>query len=114
MELVNSLTRGAVGMLALIAIGYLFSSNRKAINWKTVTIGLAAQLVLAIGVLKVPFIKSIFEFIGGIFVLILDFTKSGSTFLLGGMMNADTFGFIFLFQVLPTIIFFSAITVIIG
>lgn len=110
MELVNSLTRGAIGMLALIAIGYLFSSNRKAINWKTVTVGLAAQLVLAIGVLKVPFIKSIFEFIGGIFVLILDFTKSGSTFLLGGMMNADTFGFIFLFQVLPTIIFFSALT----
>lgn len=97
-------------MAVLISIGYLFSSNRRAINWKTVGIGLSAQLILALGVLKVPFIKSIFEFVGGIFVQILDFTKAGSTFLLGGMMNADTFGFIFLFQVLPTIIFFSALT----
>lgn len=97
-------------MGALIIIGYIFSSNRTAINWKIVGIGLVAQLTLAIGVLKIPFVKSIFEYIGGIFVLILDFTKAGSTFLLGGMMNADTFGFIFLFQVLPTIIFFSAFT----
>lgn len=102
--------RGILGMAVLIGIGYIFSSNRKAINWKTVGIGLTAQLLLALGVLKVPFIKSIFEFIGGIFVLILDFTKAGSTFLLGGMMNAETFGFIFLFQVLPTIVFFSALT----
>ena len=102
--------RGLLGMAVLISIGYLFSSNRRAINWKTVGIGLSAQLILALGVLKVPFIKSIFEFVGGIFVQILDFTKAGSTFLLGGMMNADTFGFIFLFQVLPTIIFFSALT----
>ena len=102
--------RGLLGMIVLIGIGYLFSSNRKAINWKTVGIGLGAQLILALGVLKVPFIKSIFEFIGGIFVLILDFTKAGSTFLLGGMMNAENFGFIFMFQVLPTIVFFSALT----
>ncbi len=102
--------RGLLGMMVLIGIGYLFSSNRKAINWKTVSIGLGAQLILALGVLKVPFIKSIFEFIGGIFVLILDFTKAGSTFLLGGMMNAENFGFIFMFQVLPTIVFFSALT----
>jgi concentrative nucleoside transporter, CNT family len=97
-------------MAVLISIGYLFSSNRRAINWKTVGIGLSAQLILALGVLKVPFIKSVFEFVGSIFVQILDFTKAGSTFLLGGMMNVDTFGFIFLFQVLPTIIFFSALT----
>lgn len=102
--------RGLLGMMVLIGIGYLFSSNRKAINWKTVSIGLGAQLILALGVLKVPFIKSIFEFIGGIFVLILDFTKAGSTFLLGRMMNAENFGFIFMFQVLPTIVFFSALT----
>jgi CNT family concentrative nucleoside transporter len=110
MELMMNIGRGLLGMAVLISIGYIFSSNRSAINWKTVGIGLSAQLILALGVLKVPFIKSIFEFIGGIFVQILDFTKAGSTFLLGGMMNADTFGFIFLFQVLPTIIFFSALT----
>jgi CNT family concentrative nucleoside transporter len=110
MELMINIGRGLLGMIVLIGIGYLFSSNRKAINWKTVGIGLGAQLILALGVLKVPFIKSIFEFIGGIFVLILDFTKAGSTFLLGGMMNAENFGFIFMFQVLPTIVFFSALT----
>ena len=97
-------------MLSLIVISFLFSSNRKAINWKTVGFGLAAQLLLAIGVLKVSFVKAAFEFVGNIFVLILDFTKAGSEFLLGGMMNVESFGFIFLFQVLPTIIFFSALT----
>lgn len=106
----ESLIRGVVGMLSLIAIAYAFSANRKAINWKTVAIGLAAQLVLAVGVLKFDFVKSGFEFVGGLFVLVLDFTKAGSSFLLGNMMNEDSFGYIFLFQVLPTIIFFSALT----
>jgi len=97
-------------MAVLVAIGYFFSNNRKAINWKMVGIGLGAQLILALSVLYVPFIKTMFEFVGGIFVLLLDFTKAGSQFLLGGMMNVESFGFIFLFQVLPTIIFFSALT----
>ena len=106
----SSLIRGVIGMMALIIIAFLFSSNRKAINWKTVGIGLAAQLTLAIGVLKITVVQKIFEFVGNIFVLILDFTAAGSEFLLGGMMDVDSFGFIFLFQVLPTIIFFSALT----
>ncbi|HMR88954.1 MAG TPA: nucleoside transporter C-terminal domain-containing protein [Saprospiraceae bacterium] len=110
MDLLISVGRGLLGMAVLIAIGYFFSSNKKAINWKMVGIGLGAQLVLALSVLYVPFIKTMFEFVGGIFVLLLDFTKAGSQFLLGGMMNVESFGFIFLFQVLPTIIFFSALT----
>lgn len=111
MDLAINLGRGIIGMAVLIALGYLFSSNRKAINWKTVGIGLGAQLILALGVLKVPFIKSIFEFVGKIFVSILDFTKAGSQFLLGDkLMDVSNFGFIFLFQVLPTIVFFSALT----
>jgi CNT family concentrative nucleoside transporter len=110
MDLLISVGRGLLGMAVLIAIGYFFSSNRKAIKWKMVGIGLGAQLILALSVLYVPFIKTMFEFVGGIFVLLLDFTKAGSQFLLGGMMNVESFGFIFLFQVLPTIIFFSALT----
>jgi len=106
----TSLWKGILGMLTLLAIAFVFSANRKAINWKTVGIGVAAQLVLAIGVLKVGFIKSAFEFVGHLFILVLDFTRAGSEFLLGGMMNIESFGFIFLFQVLPTIIFFSALT----
>ncbi|MBT8295504.1 MAG: Na+ dependent nucleoside transporter, partial [Gramella sp.] len=106
----SSLIRGVIGMMVLIIIAFLFSSNRKAINWKTVGLGITAQLILAIGVLKVTVVQNVFEFVGNIFVLILDFTAAGSEFLLGGMMDVDSFGFIFLFQVLPTIIFFSALT----
>ncbi len=106
----TSIWRGALGMVSLILIAFIFSSNRRAINWKTIGVGILAQLLLAIGVLKVEFIQNIFEFVGGIFVLILNFTAEGSEFLLGGMMDVESFGFIFLFQVLPTIIFFSALT----
>ena len=97
-------------MFTLLIIAFLFSSNRKAINWKTVGIGLGLQLLLAYGVLKVDWVKSVFEFVGSIFVKILEFTASGSEFLLGGLMDTSSFGYIFLFQVLPTIIFFSALT----
>ncbi|MCF8274076.1 MAG: Na+ dependent nucleoside transporter [Flavobacteriaceae bacterium] len=106
----DSLLRGVLGMLALLLISFILSKNRKAINWKTVSFGLLAQLLLAIGVLKVPIIQSGFEFVGKIFVKILEFTQAGSVFLLGDMMNVESYGFIFLFQVLPTIIFFSALT----
>ncbi len=108
---INSLWRGILGMAALILIAFLFSSNRKAINWKTVGIGLSIQLLIAIGVLKVPFIQAIFESIGKVFVSILDFTRAGSQFLFEGLVaDMNTFGYIFAFQVLPTIIFFSALT----
>ncbi len=107
----NSLWRGVLGMITLVFVAFLFSSNRKAINWKIVGIGLAFQLLIAVGVLKVEFIKDIFEFIGKGFVKVLDFTQSGSEFLFKGLISdMDTFGFIFAFQVLPTIIFFSALT----
>ena len=83
----TSLWRGALGMVSLILISYLLSNNRKAINWKTVGAGLTAQLLIGIGVLKVPFVQRIFEFVGGIFTNILDFTAAGSQFLFGGLMN---------------------------
>jgi|TARA_B100000767_G_scaffold91642_1_gene88075 CNT family concentrative nucleoside transporter len=106
----ESLIRGLVGMFTLILIAYFFSNDRKAINWKTTAIGLTAQLVLAIAVLKIEFAQRIFEFFGKIFIKTLDFTMEGSRFLLGDMVNIDSFGYVFLFQVLPTIIFFSALT----
>lgn len=106
----NSLLRGALGMIMLVLIAFLFSNNKRAVNWKTVGIGLSAQLILAIGVLKISVVKSAFEFVGQLFILVLDFTRAGSAFLLGNMMDINSFGYIFLFQVLPTIIFFSALT----
>src|SRR6056297_56291 len=108
---VSSLWRGVLGMLSLLILAFLFSSNRKAINWRTVAVGLSLQLIIAIGVLKVPFIQLIFEQIGKIFVSILEFTRAGSKFLFEGLVvDTGTFGYIFAFQVLPTIIFFSALT----
>lgn len=102
--------RGLVGMAVLIGIAWLFSLNRKAISWKVVGIGLAIQVLLAICVLYVPFVQSIFEFFGKLFTLVLDFTKVGTEFLLGDFLDTSKFGFIFAFQILPTIIFFSALT----
>ena len=104
-----TLLRGLLGMAALIAVGFLFSHDRKNIPWRTVFGGIAIQLSLAAGILYIPFIRKTFEFFGKVFVKILDFTKVGSEFLLGGLMDVDTYGVIFLFQVLPTIIFFSAL-----
>jgi len=107
----TSVWKGVLGMFSLLLISFLFSSNRKAINWKTVGIGLGFQLIIAIGVLKVSFVQNAFEGVGKIFVSILDFTKAGSKFLFEGLVvDMDTFVFIFAFQVLPTIIFFSALT----
>ena len=107
----TSIWKGVLGMFSLLFISFLFSSNRKAINWKTVGIGLGFQLIIAIGVLKISFVQNAFEGVGKIFVSILDFTKAGSKFLFEGLVvDMDTFGFIFAFQVLPTIIFFSALT----
>ncbi len=107
----ESIWRGVLGMIVLIFIAYLFSANRKAIQWKTVGIGLAFQLIIAVGVLRIKFIQSIFEAVGQVFVSVLDFTKAGSKFLFEGLVvDMSTFGYIFAFQVLPTIIFFSALT----
>ena len=106
----ESLFRGLLGMGVLIFIAYLLSNNRKAINWKSTVIGLGIQLILAVSILKIEFAQKVFEFFGKIFIKTLDFTLEGSKFLLGDMVNIENFGYVFLFQVLPTIIFFSALT----
>lgn len=105
-----SFLRGILGMLVIVLIAWVFSNNRRAVSWRIVLIGLSFQLVLAIGILYVPFIRFSFDFVGRIFVKILDFTKEGSTFLFGSLMDVDKMGVIFAFQILPTIIFFSALT----
>ena len=106
-----TILRGLLGILVLIGIAFIFSRNRSAINWPLVFKGLMIQIVFAIGILKVPFIQSGFEWLSSIFVTILGFTRDGSLFLFGGLIdNVDSFGYIFAFQVLPTIVFFSALT----
>ncbi len=105
-----SIGRGLLGLVVLLALAFLFSSNRKAIQWKVVGVGIGVQLILALSILKISFVQAFFEFCGKIFVKILDFTRDGSIFLFGDMLKVESFGFIFAFQVLPTIIFFSALT----
>lgn len=108
---IESVLRGLLGIITLVGISWLLSANRKAINWKLVGIGLLLQLVFALGVLKVPLIARIFEAVSSVFVVVLSFTRAGSSFLLGDLVKPDSsVGFVFLFQILPTIIFFSALT----
>ncbi len=109
---ITSIGRGILGIAVLIGIAWLFSTNRKKINWKLVIVGLLLQLTLAVGVLGSENIYSFFNGIGGIFVSILGFTEEGTKFLFGrdfGTMSGN-FGVIFAFHVLPTIVFFSAFT----
>lgn len=104
--------RGMLGMLVIIGISWIFSSNRKAIKWSMVAKGLGLQLVLALSILHIPFIQTIFEYVGKAFVKVLSFTEAGTEFLFSSM---DT-GVIesplvnFAVTILPTIIFFSALT----
>ena len=107
---IQGIIRGLLGIVVLFTIAVACSSNRKKIPWKTVGIGLLIQLTLAIGILRVGWVQQIFEGIGKLFVSILDFTNAGSIFLFGDLMNADSYGFIFVFQILPTIVFFASLT----
>ena len=106
----ESLTRGVMGMLILILIAYALSNNRKNIPWKLVGVGLLAQLIIAIGVIKISWIKIFFEYISSFFVKLLEYTQAGTKMLLGEFGDVDQYGFIFVFQALPIIIFFSALT----
>ncbi|HIG89628.1 MAG TPA: Na+ dependent nucleoside transporter [Flavobacteriaceae bacterium] len=107
---IETLFRGIIGMAFLIFISFLLSNNRKAINWKTASFGLLIQIILAISVLKISWVQSIFEFAGKIFVKILDFTMEGTKFLFGDLVSMDNFGNVFIFAILPTVIFFAALT----
>ena len=106
----ESILRGTIGILFLILIAFAISNNRKNIPWKIVGLGLLTQLVIAIGVIKIGWIGSFFEYISSFFVRIIEYTQVGTQMLLGEFVNMDRYGFIFVFQALPIIIFFSALT----
>lgn len=106
----ESIFRGILGLSVLVFILFLISSNRKLISWKLISTALLLQFAFALSILKIPFVASIFETISKVFVVILNFTKQGSGFVFGNLLDVSSFGFIFAFQILPTIIFFSALT----
>ena len=110
-SLANNYLRGILGLLSLVFLAFLFSKNKKEINWSLVSKGILIQLVLAFLILKVPFVQNIFEWMSQVFVIILQFSKNGALFLFGDtLVNSTNFGAIFAFQILPTIVFFSALT----
>jgi len=107
-----AIIKGIIGILFLLGIAYLLSTHKKAIRWKTIFIGLSLQFILAFGVLRVEWVKSFFNVLGGFFTAVLEFTESGSAFLFGNLINVTepAIGYVFAFQILPTIVFFSALT----
>tara|TARA_B110000263_G_C15297038_1_gene506059 strand:- start:719 stop:2014 length:1296 start_codon:yes stop_codon:yes gene_type:complete len=107
---ITSIVRGIIGLSSIILIAYLLSNNKKRIDWKTIIIGLSTQLVIAVAVLRVEFVRMIFEKIGQGFLAIVTFTNQGSKILFGELADSSKYGEIFVFQVLPVIIFFSALT----
>lgn len=111
-----SIFRGIIGIAVVILIAFLFSEKKSKIPWKIVGIGLLFQIVLAFlilnpfGVSFLEYFRLGFQLLGKMFVAILDFSKAGADFLFGSFLDTEKHGFLFAFQVLPTIIFFSALT----
>jgi concentrative nucleoside transporter, CNT family len=122
--------RGFLGLMMLVGIAYLFSKHKKNINWKLVITGILIQFVLAILVFKqiqIPFtsisMSSIFSFLASFFTQLLSFTDAGAQFIFGSWPDSaeifklgsegrveHTIGYVFAFKVLPTVVFFSALT----
>lgn len=98
-----------VGIFVLIAIAWIFSKNRKAINYKTVATGLVIQIIFALLVLKFPPGRKFFEIMNDVIIKVISFSTDGAKFIFGNLIDNQSLGFIFAFQVLPTIIFFSSL-----
>ena len=109
---INSILRGILGIFSLLLIAFLFSRNRKGIDWVLVGKGLCIQILFALLILKVPFISTGFEFVGKIFAKIISFTQDGTMFLFksfaSGVIESPLANFAIM--ILPTVIFFSALT----
>ncbi len=101
--------RGAIGIVVLLAICYLLSTNRKNIKWDLVGIGMVLQIVLALLLFKVPFVRDLFQYIVDFFIVVIQASTDAAVFLVGDLARpGQPFGFVF--AVLPTIIFFSALS----
>ena len=108
---INDIFRGILGLASLVLLLFAFSRNKGSVKWGLVFKGIIIQILFAICILKVPVIMNIFEYVSKTFVVILNFTEQGSLFLFGSLISdTESFGYIFAFQVLPTIIFFSSLT----
>lgn len=111
MDIFNSILRGLLGMVFLIGVCYLLSRNRRAINWRLVGSGIALQFVFAILVLKVPGVSWGFDQVAKLFTFVIAWSENGAHFLFGDLATGQKgFGYIFAFRVLPTVMFYSALS----
>ena len=109
LNVAGSILFGLFGLALLVGIAWLFSNNKRAVDWKLVATGVTLQIAFATLVLRVPGGRDVFDALGRAFVRILGFVGAGSNFIFGGLMDTSKYGFIFAFQVLPTIIFFASL-----
>ena len=109
MEALTRIGFGIFGLAVLIGITWLFSNNKGRVDWKLVGTGVTLQIAFAALVLLVPGGREVFDWLGHLFVLVLGYVNAGSEFIFGSLMDVQTYGFIFAFQVLPTIIFFASL-----
>jgi CNT family concentrative nucleoside transporter len=102
--------RGFLGLTVLIAFAWLFSAHRRKVDWRLILTGIALQVSFGLMITKVPLVATVFLKVSEGFVTFLGYSKNGAEFLFGNLVVVESFGFIFAFQVLPTIIFFSTVT----
>ncbi len=120
---IESILRGVLGIVLITGIAFLFSNNKKKIDWRLVIIGLLMQLAIAVLIIHgetlrswffpLGWVKDIVNWLGNAIVAVLGFTTEGSKFVFGKLADGfsqDSIGFFFAFQVLPTIIFVSTLT----
>jgi len=110
MELLGHILFGLFGLAMLLGIAFLFSNNKRAVDWKLVGTGVLLQIVFASAVLKLPLGRDVFNAIAGGFVKLMSYVNEGSNFIFGSLMDTKNFGFIFAVNVLPTIVFFASLT----
>ncbi|WP_291786343.1 nucleoside transporter C-terminal domain-containing protein [Cecembia sp.] len=101
--------RGLIGIFVLLAFALIFSSNKRAVDWRLVGIGVVLQAIFGFLITKVDFVANVFATVSRAFVKLLSFSEDGAIFIFGDLAT-DNFGFIFAFKVLPTIIFFSTVS----
>jgi CNT family concentrative nucleoside transporter len=101
---------GLFGLAMLLAIAFCFSNNKRVVDWKLVATGITLQIAFAAIVLKVPLGRDVFDAIATGFVHLLDYVDVGSRFIFGSLLDSSKFGVIFAVKVLPTIVFFAALT----
>jgi CNT family concentrative nucleoside transporter len=110
--------RAAAGLLFIVGLAYLLSADRKAVDWRLVITGVVLQLIFGLIIAKVEIAQDVFGYVSQKFVRFLGFAQKGGEFLFGDLAKNSTgnptvkhnLGFLFVFQALPTVVFFSAVT----